>query len=101
MNPKVNETVRFKFELSFFGATVQHFRHYAKKTFFKIKKNKNDHYEVDRGANENRSYQGNECPGYDTKSDGEVPVMLKLWGMQSTPSLPLFPGRLWSEVGST
>ena len=28
-----------------------------------------------------------ECPGYDTKqSDGEVPVMLELWGMWSTPS---------------
>ena len=27
----------------------------------------------------------NECPGYDTKqSDGEVPMMLGLWGMQST-----------------
>ena len=38
----------------------------------------------------------NECPGYDTKrSDGEVPVMLGLWGMQSTPSLPLLPGSLW------
>ena len=32
---------------------------------------------------------------YDTKqSDGEVPVMLELWGMQSTPSLPSFPGPL-------
>ena len=31
----------------------------------------------------------NECPGYDTKqSDGEIPVMLELWGMRSTPSLP-------------
>ena len=31
----------------------------------------------------------NECPGNDTKqSDGEVPVMLELWGMQSTSSLP-------------
>ena len=31
----------------------------------------------------------NECPEYDTKqSDGEVPVMLELWGMQSTLSLP-------------
>ena len=30
----------------------------------------------------------NEYPGYDTKqSNGEVPVMLGLWGMQSTPSL--------------
>ena len=29
----------------------------------------------------------NECPGYDTKqSDGEVLVMLGLWGMQSIPS---------------
>ena len=38
----------------------------------------------------------NECPGYDTKqSDGEVPVKLGLWGMWSTPSLPLLPGPLW------
>ena len=38
----------------------------------------------------------NECPGYDAKqSDGEVPVMLGLWGMQSTPSLPLLSGPLW------
>ena len=28
----------------------------------------------------------NMFPGYDTKqSDDEVPVMLELWGMQSTP----------------
>ena len=38
----------------------------------------------------------NECPGYDTKqSDGEVPAMLELWGMRSTPSLLLLPGPLW------
>ena len=38
----------------------------------------------------------NECPRYDTKqSDGEVPVMLELWGMQSTFSLPLLPGPSW------
>ena len=38
----------------------------------------------------------NECPGYDTKqSDGEVPAMLELWGMRSTPSLPSLPGPLW------
>ena len=37
----------------------------------------------------------NECPRYDTKqSDGKVPVMLDLLGMQSTPSLPLLPGPL-------
>ena len=40
----------------------------------------------------------NESPGYDTKqSDGEAPVMLELWGMWSTPSLP---GPLWPEVGA-
>ena len=38
----------------------------------------------------------NECPGHDTKqSDGEVPVMLELWEMQSIPSLPSFSGPLW------
>ena len=41
------------------------------------------------------------CSGCDTKqSDGEIPVMLELWGMWSTPSLPLLPGSLaWN--GST
>ena len=40
-----------------------------------------------------------ECPGYDTKqSDGQVPVMLELWEMQSTRSLPLLPGSLWPWV---
>ena len=43
----------------------------------------------------------NECPGYNTKqSDGEVPVMQELWGMQSTPSLPSLPGPLWSGAVS-
>ena len=38
----------------------------------------------------------NKCPGYDTKKyHGEVPVMLKLWGMWSTPSLPVLPGIFW------
>ena len=40
-----------------------------------------------------------ECPGYDTKqSDGKVPVVLELWGMRSTPSLPLLPDPLWPGV---
>ena len=37
----------------------------------------------------------NECAGYGIKqSDGEAPVVLELWGMQSTSSLPdpLRPG---------
>ena len=41
----------------------------------------------------------NECPGYDTKQpDGEVPVMLELWGMWSTLSLPLLLGPLWPRM---
>ena len=41
----------------------------------------------------------NECPGYDTKqSDGEVTVMLELWGMRSTPLLPSLAGPLWPGV---
>ena len=38
----------------------------------------------------------NECPGYDTKqSDGEVPIILELWEMQSIPSLPSPQDPLW------
>ena len=43
----------------------------------------------------------NECPGYNTKkSDGEVPVLLELWGMRSTPLLPsLWPGVVAPDKG--
>ena len=41
----------------------------------------------------------NKCPVYDPKpSDSEVPVMLGLWGIRSTPSLPLLPGPLCPGV---
>ena len=41
-------------------------------------------------------YPHNKCPGYDTKqSDGEVLVMLELWGICSTLSLPILPGPFW------
>ena len=41
----------------------------------------------------------NECPVHDTKqSDDEVPVMLELWGMQSTSSLSFLPGPPWPWV---
>ncbi len=41
----------------------------------------------------------NEYPGYDTKQfDDEVTVILELWGMRSTPSLPSLPSPLWSRV---
>ena len=44
----------------------------------------------------------NECPVYDTKqSDGEFPVMLEFWGIQSTPSLPSLPDPLWPGVVSS
>ena len=39
------------------------------------------------------------CPGYDTKqSNGEFPVMLELWGMQNTRSLPSLPDPFWLGV---
>ena len=38
----------------------------------------------------------NGCPDYDTKqSDGEAPVMLELWGMQSTSLWPSLLSLLW------
>ena len=41
----------------------------------------------------------NSCPVHGTKqSDGEVPVMVELWGMRCTSSLPLLPGPLWPGV---
>ena len=40
----------------------------------------------------------NKCTEHDTKSDGEVPAMLELWGMWNTPSLPLLPGPLWPKI---
>ena len=41
---------------------------------------------------------GKECPGYDIKqSDGEA-LVLKLWGMWRTPSVPLLSGPLWPGV---
>ena len=52
-----------------------------------------------RGKTPHTHTHTNVCPGYDTKqADGEVPVMLALWGMWSTPSLPLFPGPLWPRA---
>ena len=54
---------------------------------------------TDRISAEGQDPTSNGCPGYDTKqSHGEVPVMLELWGMRSTPSLPLLPGPLWSGM---
>ena len=41
----------------------------------------------------------NECPGFYTKqSDGEVLVILWLWGMWRTPSLLLLPIPFWPGV---
>ena len=39
------------------------------------------------------------CAGYNIKqSDGGAPVILGLWRMRSTPSLPLLPGSLWTGM---
>ena len=41
----------------------------------------------------------NKCPWYDTKqSDGEAPLMLELWRIQSTLSLPSLPSPFWPGV---
>ena len=41
-------------------------------------------------------------PVYNTKqSDGEVPVMLGLWGMRSTPSIAIAPRSTLAQRGST
>ena len=41
----------------------------------------------------------NEFPGYDTKnSNGEVPIMLELWGMRSISLLPSLPDPIWPGV---
>ena len=45
------------------------------------------------------SLSPNECSVYDIEqSDAEAPVMLELWGMQSTPSLPSLPSPLLPGV---
>ena len=47
---------------------------------------------LQRGKTYPHMHTLNECPGYNNKqSDGEVPVLLELWGMWSTRSLPSFP----------
>ena len=51
------------------------------------------------GCRIHRLLLSNECPEYDTKqSDGEVPVMLELWGMQSIPLLQSLPGPFWPSM---
>ena len=42
-----------------------------------------------------RQYPTNEWPGYEIKpSDGKAPVVLELWEMQGTPTLPSLSGPL-------
>ena len=51
------------------------------------------------GAVEYTNCIPNACPGYDTKQyDGEAPVMLELWEMQSTSLLPSLAGPLWLRM---
>ena len=54
---------------------------------------------TDCNSAEGQDTPTNACPGYDTKqSDGEVPGMLELWGMRSTPILPSLPDPLCPRV---
>ena len=56
------------------------------------------------GVGENLRYPiinlvySNYRPKRTKQSDGEVRVMLELWGMRSTPSMPLLPGPLWPGI---
>ena len=60
------------------------------------------HYKVEmkgRWRNPEKRVVPSRTLGYDTKqSDGEAPVILSIWGMQSNPPLPLLPGSLWPRV---
>ena len=48
-----------------------------------------------------RAPRKNECPVYDIKeSDAEAPIMLELWVMRTTRSLPSLPGPLSPGVVS-
>ena len=38
------------------------------------------------------------CPGYDIKPSDCKTKVLEIWGIQSTPSLPLLPGPFWPGV---
>ena len=50
-------------------------------------------------ASVQRNKTPNECPEYDTKQfNSEAPVMLELWGMQSTTLVPSFADPLWPRV---
>ena len=79
---------------------------YDKKYFFNLSQIfKSNIFAQSAGAAEYTDCTSREGPdflnkylGYDTKqSDGEVPVMLELWGMRSTPSLPSLPVHSGSE----
>ena len=48
---------------------------------------------------EGKTPSPNEFPGYDIKKiDGKAHIILELWGIQNTPSLPLLLCPLWPRV---
>ena len=54
---------------------------------------------IDCISAEGLDFSPNECPWYDNQqSDGVAPVMLELWGMQSTLSLPSLLDPLWPGI---
>ena len=67
--------------------------------FFLLMKAKKIEYTGCTSAEGYKNPTPNKCPRYETKqSDGEVPIMLELWGMWNTPLLPSLPGPLRSGV---
>ena len=51
------------------------------------------------GADEGSDSRHHKCSGYGTKqSEAETPIMLELWGLWSTISLPSLPSPLWPGV---
>ena len=71
---------------------------YAPRIYIYLKSNRNEMHIFLNSPLFTKSV-GDECPTYETKlSDGEIPVMLELWGMRSTPLLLSLPGSLWPGV---
>ena len=109
INPKGKVITRLEFELACCDVTVRHVCHYATETLqvnFLLGPKYQNFCPVSWGSRLHRLHlcRGgndslNKCPVYDTKqSDCEASVMLGLWGMQSTPSLPSFQvhsGSVW------
>ena len=101
---KVDVKASLEFELAYYSITVLHANHRINvvQDYYKHLKHLFD-CPVGWGCRIHRQHLCRgirpQPTGYDTKqSDSGVPIILELWGMRSTPSLPLLPGSLWLGV---